>query len=64
MMKKQSKYLKTYLILGFILMILLTHLPVIYTFFYHSLTGAPTAVDGSMDVMKLSPAQTCSGLLV
>jgi len=55
---KESKHSKTYLILGFILVILFTHLPVIYTLFYHSLTGAPTAVDGNIDVKHFSPART------
>lgn len=54
---KESKHSKTYLILGFILVILFTHLPVVYTLFYHSLTGAPTAVDGNIDVNHISPAQ-------
>lgn len=57
-MMKESKHSKTYLILGFILVILFTHLPVIYTQFYHNLTGAPTAVGGNIDVNHTSPSQT------
>lgn len=55
---KESKHTKAYLILGLIFVILFTHLPVVYTLFYHNLTGAPTAEGGSIDVMPLSPART------
>lgn len=55
---KESKHSKTYLILGFILVILFTHLPVMYTQFYHKLTGSPTAEDGNIDVKHISPAKT------
>jgi len=55
---KESKHTKTYLVLGLIFMILFTHLPVAYTAFYHNLTGAPTAVDGRIDLKKLSPDRT------
>jgi len=55
---KESKYLKTCLIFGLIFTILFTHLPVAYTMFYHRLTNAPTAVDGSIDLNTLSPPQT------
>lgn len=55
---KESKHTKAYLILGLIFVILFTHLPVVYTMFYHNLTGATTAVDGSIDVTSLSTAKT------
>ena len=55
---KESKRTKIYLVLGLTFVILLTHLPVAYTLFYHNLTGAPTAADGSINVTPLSPART------
>ena len=55
---KASKHTKTYLILGLVFVILFTHLPVVYTLFYHDLTGAPTAVGGIMDVKTASPVST------
>ncbi|HHW00626.1 MAG TPA: GHKL domain-containing protein [Clostridiaceae bacterium] len=55
---KESKHVKVYLILGLIYIILFTHLPVFYTIFYHSLTDAPTAVDGSINLKTLSPDRT------
>lgn len=55
---KQSKYIRANLILGLIYVILFTHLPVVYTVFYHNLTDAPTAIDGSIYLNKLSPDQT------
>lgn len=54
----ESKHARLYLILGFMFVILFTHLPVIYTLLYHSLTGAPTAVGGNIDVKMVSPDQT------
>lgn len=35
------KHARVYLILGLIFVIVFTHLPVVYTLFYHHLTGAP-----------------------
>lgn len=55
---KESKYIKANLIFGLIFVILFSHLPVAYTVFYHNLTDAPTAIDGSIDLNKLSPAGT------
>ena len=40
-----------------VFVILFSHLPVLYTLLYHELTGAPTAVDGVMDVKTVSPAR-------
>jgi hypothetical protein len=55
---KESKHIKIYLILGFVFSVLLTHLPVVYSLFYHSLTGAPRVVGGSIDITQLSPSKT------
>ncbi|MDP4092793.1 MAG: ATP-binding protein [Bacillota bacterium] len=55
---RESKRTKIYLVLGLTFVILCTHLPVVYTMFYHNLTGAPTSVDGSINVTQLSPART------
>lgn len=55
---KELKHTKTYLISGLIFVILFTHLPVVYTLFYHNLTGAPEAVSGSIDAAHLSHART------
>ncbi len=55
---RESKPIKAYLILGLTFVILFTHLPVAYTVFYHSLTDAPTAVGGSINLMTLSPDRT------
>jgi hypothetical protein len=55
---KGSKHIKANLILGLIFVILFSHLPVAYTVFYHNLTDAPTAIDGSIDLKKLSPTRT------
>jgi len=52
---KESKHMKTNLILGLVFSILFTHLPVVYTVFYHNLTGTPAAVDGKIDLNSLSP---------
>lgn len=57
-MKNESRHTKASLVLGLIFAILFTHLPVLYTLFYHDLTGAPEAVDGSMDVTMNSPDRT------
>lgn len=58
MAMKESKHTKVYLILGLIFVILFAHLPVVYTLFYHNLTSAPAAVDGSIDLTTLSPTRT------
>jgi len=55
---EKTKYKKVYLILGLTLVILFIHLPVVYTMFYHDITSAPTAIDGSIDLKTLSPART------
>lgn len=45
----KSRKRELLLILGLVLAVLLMNMPVIYTFFYHDITGKPAAVDGSMD---------------
>lgn len=55
---KESKHTKAYLILGLVFAIVFTHLPVVYTMFYHSLTGAPEVIGGSIDITPFSPAKT------
>ena len=57
----ESKHTKAFLISGLLFVILFAHLPVLYTLFYHSLTGAPSAEAGSMDGARLSPSR--SGIL-
>jgi len=54
----KSRNTKTYLVLGLIFVILFAHLPVVYTMFYHNLTGAPTAKSGNIDGALLSPSRT------
>lgn len=55
---KESKHTKANLILGLIFVILFTHLPVIYTAFYHNLTGAHTAEGAKMDAAQFSKDRT------
>lgn len=57
----KSRHTKAFLISGLLFVILFAHLPVVYTLFYHSLTGAPAAQAGSMDGTRLSPSR--SGVL-
>ncbi|MDF2611397.1 MAG: hypothetical protein K0R92_2871 [Lachnospiraceae bacterium] len=45
---------KELLIIGLLLTILLIYLPVLYTQFYHKITGAPEAVDGIMDLASVN----------
>jgi len=52
------KQTRTYLVLGLIFVIVFTHLPVVYTLFYHHLTGAPQAQDGNMDLTGVSLSRT------
>lgn len=54
---KETRRTKAYLISGLIFVLLFAHLPVIYTLFYHNLTGAPTTKNGSIDVAQLSSSQ-------
>mgnify|MGYP000853322311 FL=1 len=49
-MKEKAGNAKISLLLGFLFVVLFTHLPVVYTMLYHDLTGAPTAADGNMDL--------------
>jgi len=54
-MKNEAGYTKAPLIFGLIFVILFTHLPVVYTLYYHELTGAPEASGGVMDITMISP---------
>ncbi len=45
---------KTLLIAGMIFAILISHMPVVYTSFYHELTGIPTAKDGVISLSGIS----------
>ena len=47
---KKTKRTGAWLIAGFAFVIIICHLPVLYTLFYHPLTGAPMAADGSMNL--------------
>lgn len=55
---KSTKLIGAWLIAGLLFVILAAHLPVVYTIFYHSLTGMPTSVDGSIDLSGQSAAKT------
>jgi hypothetical protein len=48
------KHTKVWLILGMLFSILSTHLPVLYTLFYHEITSAPTTMNGTIDLSSLS----------
>jgi hypothetical protein len=54
---KETKHTRAYLIAGLIFAILCSHLPVLYTLFYHNLTGAPTATGGNINLTGISPAR-------
>lgn len=54
---KRLKYTETLLILGMLFVIVISHLPVAYTLFYHDLTGAPTAENGSISFSGISSVQ-------
>lgn len=53
-MKKQRRTAAA-LILSLVFALLCSHAPVLYTLFYHDLTGAPTARAASLDAAGLSP---------
>lgn len=50
----KNKKGKRILICGFILTLLLIYLPVVITHFYHNITGAPVAINGTMDVSSVN----------
>jgi len=52
----KSRKRELLLILGLVLAVLLMNVPVIYTLFYHDITGKPAAVDGIMDVSASNQA--------
>lgn len=47
---KKPKYTKGLLISGILFVVLISHLPVIYTLFYHDLTGVPTSEKGNINL--------------
>jgi len=53
----EMKHTKAWLLAGLLFVLLCSHLPVMYTLFYHDLTAAPTAEGGSMDVKGVSTAK-------
>lgn len=52
----QTNRRKWFLILGLVLVILFMNLPVVYTYFYHDITGTPKAVNGRINLSAVSPA--------
>ena len=48
----KAKYQGVLLILGFVLTAILMLLPPVYMYFYHDITGAPEAVNGSVDLSQ------------
>lgn len=53
----EMKHTKAWLLAGLLFVLLCSHLPMMYTLFYHDLTAAPTAEGGSMDVKGVSTAK-------
>lgn len=45
---KRKISVRTQLLLGFFISVFCAHLPVVYTVFFHSITSAPTAIDGEL----------------
>ena len=56
-MKKQIST-RALLIAGMLFVIVFSHLPVLYTYFYHDLTGAPSAENERIDLSGLSPSRS------
>lgn len=54
----KSKRTKAWLLAGLLFVLVCSHMPVIYTLFYHELTASPSAKDGIMDVTGVSPAKS------
>ena len=53
----ESKHIKAWLLAGLLFVLLGSHLPVLYTQFYHKLTGAPTAEGSIMEAAVTSAAK-------
>lgn len=53
---KRTNMREWFLIMGLMLAVFFMNLPVVYTHLYHDLTGAPRALNGSMDLSSVSPA--------
>ena len=49
---KEPKHIRVQLLTGFLLAVLVPHLPVLYTLFYHQLTRAPTAVNAGLNLSQ------------
>jgi hypothetical protein len=45
-----SKHTRAWLIVGMLFSLLVTHIPILYTLFYHELTGTPIAKEGMLSV--------------
>lgn len=56
-MKKLGRT-ETLLILGLLFVVVISHLPVVYTLSYHGLTGVPAAEDGSISLSGVSPERS------
>jgi len=54
---KKSKRTKVLLILGILFVVVISHLPVIFTLFYHNLTDVPTSKKGSINLTEISSSQ-------
>lgn len=55
---KDPRHIRLQLLAGFLLAVLVPHLPVFYTLFYHQLTGAPTAVNADISLSDYSGKRT------
>ncbi len=55
---KRQKGTEVLLILGMLFVLVASHVPVAYTLFYHDLTGAPTAKNGSIGLSGFSSGQS------
>lgn len=53
---KKNKHRKVLLICGLILTVIIIFLPVVVTYYYHKLTGAPEAINGRLDLVNISLA--------
>lgn len=54
---KKSRRTKVLLIFGILFVVAVSHLPVLYTLFYHNLTGVPTSEKGSIHLTGTSLPQ-------
>jgi len=54
---RKPELTKTLLIAGLLFIAVVSHLPVLYTLFYHSLSSMPTAKNGSINLYQISSDQ-------